>query len=57
MVLLPARPAEDLLALLALHGIGCTYETKNGAFTDSWPAQTENESSLLSESDLRDAGS
>ena len=33
-VLLPARPANDLVSLLAKYGIGCTFETKPGVFVD-----------------------
>ncbi|MGC0363088.1 hypothetical protein ABH922_001072 [Rhodococcus sp. 27YEA15] len=31
-VLLPRRPVDDLLELLAEHGVGCTYETAPGVF-------------------------
>ncbi|MDV6281491.1 hypothetical protein [Rhodococcus jostii] len=31
-VLLPERPTEDLLKLLAENSVGCTYETASGAF-------------------------
>ncbi|MCJ0906096.1 hypothetical protein [Rhodococcus sp. ARC_M6] len=31
-VLLPERPVDDLLKLLAENGVGCTYETSSGVF-------------------------
>ncbi|MGW5146370.1 hypothetical protein [Rhodococcus koreensis] len=33
-VLLPERPVEDLLKLLAENGVGCIYETASGAFEE-----------------------
>ena len=33
-VLLPERPAEDLLKLLAENGVGCCYETSKGDFEE-----------------------
>lgn len=34
-ILVPVRPAEDLVDLLALHGVTCIYETEQGGFERS----------------------
>jgi hypothetical protein len=31
-VLVPSRPADDLIALLHAHGVGCVWETGAGGF-------------------------
>jgi 5-methylcytosine-specific restriction protein A len=38
VVLLPTKPHDDLLDLLARHGVGCYYEERPGVFTLAQPA-------------------